>query len=136
LPVGVKTPIAVYVTGNMPEGEKKVLGTKLMAALVNSGRFLGIERSEDFLEKVDEEHIKQRSSSVDENQISELGKQFGARYICVATITPAFGSFQVSARIIDVETAIVVAIAEDSSPLKNMDDVDSVSFRVVRALLK
>jgi len=136
LPSTGKMPIAVYTTGRVPESERRVLGTKLMAALVNSGRFLGIERSDEFLSKIEAEHLKQRDSSVDENQVFELGKQFGARYICVASLNPAFGAFQVSARIIDVETAVVVVIAEESGPIKSMDDVDALVFKVVRALLK
>lgn len=134
--VGVKHQIAVYVTGDKSEGERKALGTKMLVALVNSGRYIAIERTDEFLLKIDEEHMKQRGGSVDDNQISNLGKQFGVRYVCVATITHAFGAYQVSARIIDVETAVVIAIGEDNSQLRNMDDLDSVSFRVVRAMLR
>jgi hypothetical protein len=56
------------------------------------------------------------------------------RYICVAAITPAFGAFQVSARIIDVETAQVIHIGESSSPLDNMDDFTWVSDEVVHVM--
>jgi len=132
----VRPQIAVYVTGDKSDGERKALGTKMLVALVNSGRYVAVERSDEFTAKIDEEHMKQRGGSVDDAQISNLGKQFGVRYVCVATITEAFGAFQVSARIIDVETAVVVAIGEDSSQLRNMDDLDSVSFRIVRAMLK
>jgi hypothetical protein len=131
-----KQQVAVYVTGDRSDGERKALGTKMLVALVNSGRYIAIERSDEFLAKIDDEQLKQRSGAVDDNQISHLGKQFGVRYVCVATITQAFGAYQVSARIIDVETAVVVAVGEDSSQLRNMDDLDSVSFRVVRAMLK
>jgi len=123
--------IAVYVTGNVSEDEKSALATIMLAALVNSGRYMGIERSESFLAKLDEEHIKQRSGAIDDNQISALGKQFGIKYVCIAAITPAFGSYQVSARIIDVETAQVAFIGEANSPLKTIDDLTRVSDEVV-----
>ena len=133
---GPRQQIAVYVTGDRSDGERKALGTKLLAALVNSGRYTAIERTDDFLATIDSEHMKQRSGSVDENQISQLGKQFGVKFVCIADITQAFGAFQVSARIIDVETARVISVGDDHSALKNMDDLENVSFRVVRALLK
>jgi hypothetical protein len=95
---------------------------------------MGIERSEAFLAEIDREHIRQRSGAIDDSQISELGRQFGVRYICVAAITPAFGAFQVSARIIDVETAQVIHIGESNSPLDNMDDFTWVSDEVVHVM--
>lgn len=126
--------IAVYVTGGVPENESAALGTRILAALVNSGRYMGIERSESFLAEVNREHIKQRSGAIDDSQISRLGKQFGVKYVCVAAITSAFGAFQVSARIIDVETAEVIYIGESNSPLKDMDDFAWVSDEVVHIM--
>jgi len=123
--------IAVYVTGDVSENEKSALATIMLAALVNSGRYIGIERSESFLAKLNEEHVKQRSGAIDDGQISALGKQFGVKYICVAAITPALGAFQVSARIIDVESAAIVFIGEANSPLKTIDDLTRVSDEVV-----
>ncbi|MDR2591498.1 MAG: penicillin-binding protein activator LpoB [Chitinispirillales bacterium] len=133
---GKKPHIAVYVTGDKTAGEKKALGDKLLTALVNSGKFIAIERSKEFLDEIDNEQRKQREGSVDESQISKLGRQFGVHYVCVANIIEAFGGHQVSARIINVETAVVVAMGEDDSPLRNMDDLASVSFRIARTLLK
>ncbi|MDR2727721.1 MAG: CsgG/HfaB family protein, partial [Chitinispirillales bacterium] len=102
--------IAVYVTGEVSDNEKKALGTRMLSTLVNLGRYMGIERTSSFLDEVDKELTKQRNGSINDGQISELGKQFGVKFICIADITPAFGSYQVSARIVDVETAEVVHI--------------------------
>jgi hypothetical protein len=124
--------IAVYVTGDVSSNEKDALGTRMLASLVNSGRYMAIERSNAFLAEIDKEHIRQRSGAIDDSQISELGKQFGVKFVCIAAITPAFGDFQVSARIIDVETAVVVFIGESASPLKSMADLARVSDRVVK----
>jgi uncharacterized protein (TIGR02145 family) len=124
--------IAVYVTGNVADGEKKVFGTRMLTALINSGRYKGIERSNAFLAEIDKEHIKQRSGAIDDGQISALGKQFGVQFICIADLTPAFGAFQVSARIVNVETAEVPFIGDASSPLKTMDDLEQVSKQVVK----
>jgi hypothetical protein len=123
--------IAVYVTGDVPENDKTALGTRMLAALVNIGHYRGIERTAQFLAEVEKEHIKQRSGDVDDNQISALGKQFGVNFVCVAAITPTLGSYQVSARIINVETAEVTHIGESTSPLKTIDDLTVVSSEVV-----
>jgi len=124
--------IAVYVTGNFGENEKKVLGTRMLASLVNSGRYKGIERSNSFLAEIEKEQFKQRSGEIDDSQISALGKQFGVKFVCISDITPALGAYQVSARIVDVETAEVIFIGESYSALKNVVDLVSVSDQVVK----
>ena len=124
--------IAVYVTGDVPNNEKEALGTRILTSLVNSGRYIAIERSKSFLAEIEKEHIKQRSGDIDDSQISALGKQFGVKFVCIAAITPAFGAFQVSARIVNVETAVVVFIGESASPLKTLEDLALVSDQVVK----
>jgi hypothetical protein len=129
--------IAVYVTGSgVPEEQKKALGTRMLAALVNSGRYNGVERTAEFLEAIDKEHIAQRSGAVDDSQISELGKQFGVKYVCIADITPLPKDFQISARIVDVETARVIAIGDAYGPLKTTADLRVASDEVVRIMFK
>ena len=126
--------IAVYVTGDVPENEKTALGTRMLASLVNIGRYRGIERSSSFLAEIEKEQIKQRSGAIDDSQISELGKQFGVKFICIANITPVYRAFQVSARIVNVETAEVNFIGDASSPLRTMKDLTQVSIEVVRKM--
>jgi len=128
--------IAVYVTGEVPENEKSALGTRILASLINSGRYRGIERSSAFLAEIEKEQVTQRSGAIDDNQISELGRQFGVRYICIANIIPAFGSWQISARIVDVETAEVVFIGEAFSPLRSAKDLTNVSEEVVNIMFR
>jgi len=126
--------IAVYVTGDVSDNEKKALGTHILAALANSGRYKGIERSNAFLAEIDKEQEKQRSGAIDDNQISQLGKQFGVKFICIADITPAYDGFQVSARIVNVETAEVALIGQATSRLKTINDFTKVSDRVVKRM--
>jgi hypothetical protein len=129
-----KPNIAVYVTGAVSDEEKGALGTRILAALVNRGRYRGIERSSTFLAEIDKEMIKQRSGAIDDSQISELGKQFGVKFICIADITPAYDAFQVSARIVNVETAEVAYIGEAFSPRKTALYITWVSDQVVRKM--
>jgi len=128
--------IAVYVTGNVGNNEKKALGTNMLASLVKSGRYKTIERNEDFLSAIDKEQIKQRSGAIDDNQISTLGRQFGVKFVCIADITPALGEFLVSARIVDVETAVVDLIGRSPSQLKTMADLMKVSDEVVTNMFR
>ena len=129
-----KPNIAVYVTGAVSDEEKGALGTRILAALVNRGRYRGVERSSTFLAEIDREMVKQRSGAIDDSQISELGKQFGVKFICVADITPAYNAFLVSARIINVETAEVAYIGEAFSPRKTALYITWVSDQVVRKM--
>jgi hypothetical protein len=124
------------VTGDVPDNEKTALGTVMLSSLVNSGRYTGIERSTSFLAEIEREQVRQRSGAIDDNQISELGRQFGLRFICIAAITPAFGSYQISARIVDVETAVVVYIGQAFSPLRSAQDLTQVADEVVSIMFR
>jgi len=127
--------IAVYVIGDgVSNNTKTALGTRLLASLVNSGRYNGIERSNSFLDEIEKEQIKQRSGAIDDSQISKLGRQFGVKFVCIANITPVLGAFQVSARIINVETAEIAFIGEAGSALKTFTDLEQVSDQVVRKM--
>jgi len=126
--------IAVYVTGGASDDEKSALGTRILASLVNSGRYRGIERSNTFLAEIDREMEKQMSGAIDDNQISKVGKQFGVKFICIVDITPAYESFQVSARIVNVETAEVAYIGEAFCPRKTALYITWVSEQVVRKM--
>ena len=113
----------------------RALATRLLEAFVNSERYAAIERTDTFMAEIDREQVKQRSGAVDDAQISLLGKQSGVQFVCVADITPVFGNYQVSARIINVETAAVSAIGVADSPLETIDDLRMVSRSIVAALL-
>ena len=128
--------IAVYVTGDVPSNKKKALGTRMLSTFVNSGLYKSIERSNSFFAELEKEHEKQRGTELDGSQISALGKQFDLRYVCVADITPAFDSYQVSARIVDVESAEIVHIGESSSPLQTMNDLERVSHEIVSIVFR
>jgi hypothetical protein len=130
-----KEKIAVYVTGNVRVDEKKALGTKILVELINSGRYRAVERSDDFVKELDREQSKQMSGAVDDNQITAIGRQFGVQIICVADLTPAFGSYQISARLIDVESAEIITIAEATNSLESIDDLTVASKEVVRVIL-
>jgi hypothetical protein len=123
--------IGVYVTGDLDAIETRALSTYILDALVRSGRYIAIERSEEFLAQIDKEHIRQRSGAIDDEQIISLGKQSGVQFICVADVTKAFGSNQVSVRILDVETATVVAVGVTEGRLRTINDLREIASAVI-----
>jgi hypothetical protein len=128
--------IAVYVTGGGVSAEtREALGAYVLDALVKSGRYRAIERSESFLDEVAREHVAQRSGAIDDAQISRLGKQAGAQVLCVVGVTETLGAYQASARVIDVETADVVASGVADTPLKSLDDLKRVAAAVIYKML-
>ena len=129
-----KPKIAVYVTGGKDAVENRALGTYILEALVKSGRYIAIERTEAFLAEIANEHVTQRSGAIDDAQISRLGKQSGVQFVCVADITQGLRSNQVSVRILNVETAEVVAVGVSDGRLNTMQDLSRISANVVNAM--
>jgi len=135
VPVSDKPKIAVYVTGGKDVAENKALCTYILEALVRSERYIAIERTDAFLAEIDNEQVAQRSGAIDDAQISRLGKQSGVQFVCVADITQALRGAQVSARVLDVETAEVREVGTAESPLRTMEDLKRVSTDVVCVML-
>jgi hypothetical protein len=128
--------IAVYVTGDINESEQRALGTEMLNALVRSGRFTAVERSAAFVAEIGREQITQRSGAIDDDQISRLGRQFGVQYVCIADVAAAFGSHQVSARILNVETAEIGVIGRASGYLSSMRALEELSASVINGMFE
>ena len=100
--------VAVYVTGE-DNPMNQILGDRLVDGIAQSGKYKAVERTASFLQELSKEQDYQRSGNVDEADISRLGKQFGVDYVCVATILDVWNEKYLTSRLIDVETAEVVA---------------------------
>ena len=102
-----KPRIAVYVTGDDPINE--IIANRLMAGLINSGKYMPVERSTAFLAAVNKEHSYERSGEVDDEQIAKLGAQFGIQYICVVSVADVWNHEKyITSRILDVTSAEVI----------------------------
>jgi curli biogenesis system outer membrane secretion channel CsgG len=104
--------VAAYITAGNSANEDRHLSTIMLTMLNQQGLFRTIERGDAFLAQVAREHTKQQDGSVDNNQVRRIGRQFGVQYICVGDITAAFGMVQISSRIVDVETAEIIAMGD------------------------
>jgi len=123
--------IAVYVTGDMPDNSKRVFGPELLTSLVNSGRYSGIERPNVFFTEAERKRTTEFGGAINDSQLSELGREFGVSYICVADILPAFGIFRIEVRIVDVETAQIIFTGESSGSLKTSGELKEVLEAIV-----
>lgn len=133
--VGAQTKkVAVYVTGK-DAGINKVLGSKLVSAIVRSEEFSAIERTESFLSELSKEQSYQRTGAVDDDELTRLGKQFGVQYICVASVAEAFDEQYLSARLIDVETAQVERTASSSGAIQSLESLVAAANSVCADLL-
>jgi hypothetical protein len=115
---GDKESIAVYVTGDGSAAVHKIIGNRLVTAIVKQGKYMAVERSDDFLSQLKKEYGYQRGGYVDPKQISELGKQYGADIVCVAEITDVQNMYDITVKLIDVETAKITDIETAQVPKK------------------
>jgi len=127
--------IAVYVTGGKSTSENRVLGTFILDALIRSGKYVAVERSDEFASQIDREQTRQRSGAIDDNQISRMGMQAGVQYICVVNMECAFSACMMSARIIDVETAKVITMAAAEKGLGSMGAIRKAANGIVESML-
>lgn len=82
-----------------------------------------LARSELALSKAFGELKFQRTSMLDEKQIGELGKQLGADYVFYGTVATFGKTVTVTASVLDVETAEVIASV--TSRLSSIYDIDA-----------
>jgi hypothetical protein len=132
--------MAVYVTGGRAGHRSgNALYSYVLGALFARSRkldsFKVIERSEAFTRQIDREQTTQRSGHIDDNQIARIGKQYGIEWILIANMDYAMNTYNISARIINVETASV----EKASALAHTNDqlvgLGEISTKMVEEML-
>jgi len=132
--------VAVYMVGKEPagaNGSHKIFGAELVKAITNSDNYSAVDRTEKVLTQIEKEHVYQRSGTVSDAQIKELGRQLGVQYLCIAEISETGkGTYYLEARLIDVETAVVLKVATAYSNMKNSDPTARAAKRVAQELIK
>lgn len=132
-----KKKMAIYVA----PGDEKIksaegfVSSELTSAFVRSGNYQVVERANDFLKKISEEQGYQHSGNVDDEQMTALGKQFGVEYLCVAKISSFGNLYQISARMLDIETATVQASAEEYFSSSKPEDLLTATRKVAQYLI-
>ena len=117
-----KQKIAIYVTKSSYASDAKRVNYRLIENITISGIFITVDRTSDFLAELK----YQSSGNVEDSQLSRLGRQFGVNLVCVIDIT----SIYTTMRVINVETGLIVATAENKSSSK----VDEMTAELLQQL--
>ena len=130
-----KQKVAVYVTGESSNSYKKVIGSKMVSAITQTNNYAAVERTADFIVELNKEHSYQRSGAVNDNQIAKLGEQFGVRFVVVVDVTELFGAVFIAARMINVQTGLIITTAEGDMEINGMSDLVEISENVAYSLV-
>ncbi len=123
--------VAIYVTGDVESGYKKVIGSKLVTGITRSDDYVAVERTADFLSELAREQDYQMSGAVSDSQIARIGQQLGVQYVLVADISEIFESIFISARMIDVQTAQILKSAEADRVINGLEDLTHCADSIV-----
>jgi hypothetical protein len=125
--------IAVYViSSELSNSEKKAFESEILARFVQSGKYRMVDRSNASLIALAEEMSTQREGSVDTDQISELGRQAGVQFLCFVDFTQAFGVYNINARLLETETAVVSKMGVVK--IKNIQNIGTVADEIFRQI--
>ena len=117
-----KPKLAVYMTGDNPINE--IVSSRLVDDFARSSEYTIVERTASFLSELSKEHAYERTGDVDEEQIAALGRQFNVQYVCVTSVLDVWESEKyITARIIDAETAEVVASCSSNGSIQNSSEL-------------
>jgi hypothetical protein len=131
---GNKEKVAVYVIGK-DAAVNKTVGNRLVLTIVRQGKYTAVERSDEFLVQLQKEYGYQHSGNVDAQQISRVGKQLGVDIICTAEISEVMNTYEITVRLIDVETAEITKMAQAYSRLKTIDNLTATASKLAAELL-
>lgn len=126
--------VAVYVTGDDPINS--IMGDHLVDGIAHDGKYIAVERTASFLNELVKEQSYQQTGAVDDSELSRLGKQFGVDYVCVATPFDVWGEKYISARMIDVERAEVIATSSANGKVENSAQFLSILGTLTKGLLQ
>ena len=119
---GQRPKIAVYMTGDDPINE--IVSNRLVDDFARGNEYTTVERTASFLAELSKEHSYERSGEVDDEQIAALGRQFNVQYVCVTSVLNVWGEEKyITARIIDTETAEVVASCSSNGSIQNSSEL-------------
>ena len=122
--------IVEFEAKNCDQGIADAVGEILRTEIIDTGKFRVIERAQ--LERVIEEQSLQVSGLIDSSTAVEFGKLVGAEYVAVGSVTGLGGTFTVSVRYINVETA--EAALGKTETVNNEDELPEVCRRLAAEL--
>lgn len=128
------TKVAIYTSGDVDPGYKKVIGSKVTSYITQTSKYAAVERTADFLNVLSQEQDYQMSGAVSDNQIVKIGQQFGVGYVVVIDISNLFESLYVSVRMIDVTSGLIVYSGDVSGTVNSFDELTNLASQAGSAL--
>ncbi len=137
LAMAQKPKVAVGAVGEEPpkSGALKGLSSQLTKAIVKSGKYTAVDRSEIILKQLGKEFKYQMSGAVEESRIKQLGKQLEVDYLCIIESSSVMGGYMLDVKLIDVESAELVSMGSLPNNLKNIEGLMSVAEQLSKELL-
>ncbi len=127
--------VAVYVSKTGNKNIDIILGDQLVAGFARSGEYIAVERTNAFLKQIKKESGYQKEGNVSDEDLLRLGKRFGVQYVCVAQTIPWGGTYFISSRLVDVETAEVPKMYNaENKTFNNSKDVVEVAQEIASNL--
>jgi hypothetical protein len=115
----------------------KVLGGELARTISQSAKYSAVDRTEAILRQLSNEYAFQRSGAVSDEQIRDIGKQFGVQYLCITDISAVKGnSFYLDVRLLDVVSAEIVRTVTTGSQLRNANEMIQVAQKIAYELIE
>lgn len=106
-----KTSVGVYVSGDMDENYKTLLGNKLVEAFTASDQYIAVNRSTALNAILKEAHATMRKGNVDYTQVVNATKQSGETQLCGVSVYIIDNMYIFSATLLDVLTNTVIRTA-------------------------
>lgn len=128
--------VAVYVAGGVTDHEKSVIGGYLLVSLVNTGACVSHENAAAFLAAADD--WSKRGIVIDDNRLSELGRHYGIKYVCAASVTPAFGipgHYTIFARMLNTETGKARLNGDASGSMRTQEELTLAANTIAEKML-
>ncbi len=130
-----KKNVAIYIIDNFGKTASEYIGDLLADEIVKSGKYVAVERTNQFLAELKKEQNYQRTGAVDESQISKLGEQMGVNYVCIVKTSNFKGASYLSARLLDVVSSVVETSSKPAIfNYNDFNDVEKSCKELVRSI--
>ncbi|MCM1170069.1 MAG: hypothetical protein NC324_09065 [Bacteroides sp.] len=115
--------VAVYVTGEVNAGNKKIAGQKIVSGISANPDFSATEKTVSFIAELAKDHDYKVNAPVNESRLREIGRGFGVDYVVVAELTEAMGELVISSRMLDVQGETPAVSAESIVKVRQASDL-------------
>ena len=130
-----KPKIAVYVKGGMGDEVKAAFRNELLFALAKSERYSAVDDNDVFVAAVKKEMERHDGvSDMNYMQIGKAGEHVNADFVCVASVSPVLGGYQVFARVIDVKNEAVAEMGRGAGAIASVADVAKIAGEIVESM--